>query len=167
MSSPYSWEDTSGIDWGQTPGIDWSGSYDLPGLGGIGALSGGGGGSRELPGFLKGVKFLTDFTEKNFGPTGKYYNSASERAERRRTGSPSSPQIFDNFAYIPSPLASQFGGAGGMTVSGGGPSGPSTTQKVGGAALGAGKGALSGFAAGGPIGAIAGATIGGLGGFFG
>jgi hypothetical protein len=164
MSSPYSWEDTSGIDWGQTPGVDWSGSYDLPGLGGIGALSGGGGGSRELPGFLKGVKFLTDFTEKNFGPTGKYYNSASERAERRRTGSPSSSQIFDNFAYIPSPLASQFGGAGGMTVSGGG---PSTTQKVGGAALGAGKGALSGFAAGGPIGAIAGATIGGLGGFFG
>jgi hypothetical protein len=96
MSSPYSWEDTSGTDWGQTPGIDWSGSYDLPGLGGIGALSGGGGGSRELPGFLKGVKFLTDFTEKNFGPTGKYYNSASERAERRRTGSPSSSQIFDN-----------------------------------------------------------------------
>jgi hypothetical protein len=164
MSSPYSWEDTSGIDWGQTPGIDWSGSYDLPGLGGIGALSGGGGGSRELPGFLKGVKFLTDFTEKNFGPTGKYYNSASERAERRRTGSPSSSQIFDNFAYIPSPLASQFGGAGGMTVSGGG---PSTTQKVGGAALGAGKGALSGFAAGGPIGALAGAAIGGLGGLFG
>ena len=163
MSSPYSWEDTSGIDWGQTPGVDWGGSYDLPGLGGIGAF-GGSVGSRELPGFLKGVKFLTDFTERNFGPTGKYSNLASNRARERRSQSRPSSQIFDNFAYIPSPLASQFGGMGGMTVSGGG---PSTTQKVGGAALGAGKGALSGFAAGGPIGALAGAASGGLGGLFG
>jgi hypothetical protein len=150
----------SGIDWGGAGGWDQEQYEGVPGLSG----ERGGQDFGELPGFLKGVKFLTDFTEKNFGPTGKYYNAASERAERRRTGSPSSPQIFDNFAYIPSPLASQFGGAGGMTVSGGG---PSTTQKVGGAALGAGKGALSGFAAGGPIGAVAGAAIGGLGGFFG
>lgn len=163
MSSPYSWEDTSGIDWGQTPGVDWGGSMDLPGLSGIGALGGSGGG-RQIPDFLKGVKFLTDFTERNFGPAGKYSNLASERARERRSQGSRSSQIFDNFAYIPSPLASQFGGMGGMTVSGGG---PSTADRVGGAALSAGKGALSGFAAGGPIGALAGAAIGGLGGLFG
>lgn len=146
---------TSGIDWGGAGGWDQEAYENVPGLGG---------GTGELPGILKGVKFLTDFTEKNFGTGGKYSNLAQERAQSRRSGDSFRPQIFDNFAYIPSPLASQFGGMGGMTVSGGG---PSTTQKVGGAALSAGKGALSGFAAGGPIGALAGAAIGGLGGLFG
>lgn len=163
MSSPFSWQDTSGIDWGQTPGIDYGGSFDLPGLSGLGAL-GGSVGSGELPGFLKGVKFLTDFTEKNFGPTGKYSSQASTRARERRAEKNLNSQIFDNFAYIPSPLASQLGSMGSMQVSGGG---ASTADKVGGAALGAGKGALSGFAAGGPAGAIAGSVIGGLGGLFG
>jgi len=152
MSLSYGY---SGTDWGGAGGWDQESYEGVPGIGGD---------SGELPGFLKGVKFLTDFTEKNFGTGGKYSNLAQERAQKRRSGQAFNPQLFDNFAYIPSPLASQFGGMGGMTVSGGG---PSTTQQIGGAALSAGKGALSGFAAGGPIGALAGAAIGGLGGLFG
>ena len=159
----YSWGDSSGIDWGQTPGIDYGGDFALPGLSGAGALaSGSGGGSGGGSGFLKGLKFLTDFADKEFGQSSKYRDKAYYDAEKRRERlSEGQKQIFDNFAIYTPP-----GYNPGAWYGGGGAAQPSTADRIGGAALSAGKGALAGASLG-PIGAISGAIVGGLGGLFG
>jgi len=155
----YSWEDNSGIDWGQTPGIDYGGDYSLPGLSGTGALSSSGGGAG---GFLKGLKFLTDFAESKFGSGGKYQNQASYNAEKRKNRlSSGAQQVFDNFAVVyPPEYRSPSAWYGGT------PAQKSTADRIGGAALSAGKGALAG-APFGPIPAIGGAVIGAISGAIG
>jgi hypothetical protein len=104
---------------------------------------------------VKGLDFLDKYTNKNFGPSGKYTQAAQDAARRRRESSSSSGsgQIFDNFSIYTPPMPQM----GAQTASGGS-SGSGLFRDVGGLAgsLGAAAGIF------GPLGAPIGMGVGAL-----
>jgi hypothetical protein len=138
-----------GMDWGGAGGWDQEQYEGVPGL----SEERRGGGFGEA--LVKGLDFLDKYTEKNFGPSGKYTQAAQDAARRRRESSSSSGsgQIFDNFSIYTPPMPQM----GAQTASGGS-SGSGLFRDVGGLAgsLGAAAGIF------GPLGAPIGMGVGAL-----
>jgi hypothetical protein len=138
-----------GMDWGGAGGWDQEQYEGVPGL----SEERRGGGFGEA--LTKGLAFLDKYTEKNFGPSGKYTQAAQDAARRRRESSSSSGsgQIFDNFSIYTPPMPQM----GAQTASGGS-SGSGLFRDVGGLAgsLGAAAGVF------GPLGVPIGMGVGAL-----
>ena len=138
-----------GMDWGGAGGWDQEQYEGVPGL----SEEHRGSGFGEA--LVKGLDFLDKYTNKNFGPSGKYTQAAQDAARRRRESSSSSGsgQIFDNFSIYTPPMPQM----GAQTASGGS-SGSGLFRDVGGLAgsLGAAAGIF------GPLGAPIGMGVGAL-----